>query len=163
LVVHFARHFRFALSRHHAAARAAADWGALHERAGYFEGDSLLVSRRAAGGIREDQDEQEPTQAVSSEDCGAHVFGPGLRLREFLGDCLPGTAGIGDRGTRGALLGAEAVGHPPSFAGRCGRILRHRDQRMARANRGSGDVADGPPDEREAVGDVRAVFRAAAA
>ena len=58
---------------------------------------------------------------------------------------------------------AAATGHRKPFAGRRGRLLRHRDQRVARADRRSGDVADGPPDERPAFGGVRPILRAAAA
>ena len=50
-----------------------------------------------------------------------------------------------------------------TFAVRCGRLLWHRNKRVARPNRGSGDVADGPPDERQAFGDFWALFCAIAA
>ena len=95
---------------------------------------------------------------------GLRFLDPACGCGNFLVITYRELAFAGDRGAHGALRRhSKQLDIQQPVAGRRGRLLRHRDQRVAGADRRSGDVADGPPDERPAFGGVRAILRAPAA
>ncbi len=108
LVADFAGHFRFAVPGNDAAQGAAAIRQPLHERARHPQSGAGLVPGRPAGGIRADQGQQEPTQAIPPEDCRASFSRPGLRLRQFSRDHVSRTAVAGNRGPQAPGKGPAA-------------------------------------------------------